>query len=505
MIRRRDQRCHKPGAPALASRATTPAALLLVSVAALGTCSLQGCQSKDEGPVQLPVEICPGFALPKGGRVAESRTGEVAQITCPVDKEYRGPELQCNWVDRFCVASSLADIDPEFCIDQYNLTLKGTGLLRWPAGQAPKLVTPSAFGGGGATAAGASGGSRHLGGSALLPHIVGAKEVKCVDEGYTNLDLDFAKVRHNNLFGRGPDQDAHESLEFTDIVRGQNVALEITARIGDGIAPANYRPSWTGKRTSTGRISINSTDPVMLMFKFKDASTGNAFALNKTFFTLYDISRPGAHDIEVNVSGVSEYFKSESSLVSVRRVASSSSYSFGAYLKDADQAQLAQPGGALNVRQVWEDSLRRSVVLVFRDVSGFVLSVRGPGGLEFSGWSELASQGIGMRVGVDAETETMHTDTEEKFVRGRGAPRSTDVGAVGGSSSLSELRRALALGAALAVAGVAGLAAVWAAQWRRRGLALRPGPEADAAAARPSKGSYKAFGGPNFSSDELEF
>jgi len=369
---------------------------------------LQGCGGGSEN---LPLEVCPSFHFRHGhGFVHKAQAGEEPRIRCPTDMVYAGPRLQCGWVGRDCVAFTQADVDPQFCIDRYDLTMYGHSLTRWPAGQLPRLVTPQGV------PRNDSSGDTHRSpawikkkrrlGEQVLPEIVTGDQLECAAEPYTDLDFRSAKVSNSNLFGLGPDKEGPATLEFVGVsdAHGSKVDLEISAETGDGPVPDIFDPASNGKSSATGLVAVNGSHPVSLRFNFKDHDTGAPKVLEKVFLTLYDISQSGDNGLEVNASGISEYFLSHHSVVEVHRPATSS-YTF----REASPGRQKHHGGShpldiekANVKELWLDSLSRSAVLVYRGVSSFSLSILASSSsgraFEFAGFSQLASTRLGRRV-----------------------------------------------------------------------------------------------------------
>jgi len=388
------------GAPAAA---WAPLSLAL-GLAAVG---LQGCDS----PIELRqvrkqrsrLEICPEALFGDGGVVTESYAGDVVDVHCPAGQVYVGPAIECSWVDRFCIAFDPARVNPHFCYNEYNLTLRGGGLTAWPGGVFPILVQPPPADGNGGIVNGSgpsgAGGftseatGRRLGHDrqALLPRIVAPEELLCHEEAYTDLNFDRAGVSPNNLGGLGPDA-GREGMLFTGVstFEGQEVDLLVNAS-------ASYTPGKVernGKGSLVGRININSTGPVQLTFALLKSGTQDPMTLPKVFFTLFDVSARGAggDDLEIVAEGVSEYFVSEQTLVAVRT--NGSRCIFG----PAEDPPAPLDPSKAGVKDMRLDSVNRSVLLVYRNTSEFALDVKarpGPAGrdFEFAGWSEAAEIG----------------------------------------------------------------------------------------------------------------
>lgn len=404
-------------------------------VFALIACWLQGCVNND-GEKKAPLEICPSFHFDGDGYVTQTPAGGVVQVSCPMDSVYSGPQLQCNWVDRYCVAYTQADIDPQFCMDQYNLTLYGRGLSHWPSGVHPKLVTPhgllrtnSTHGIHKAQQGHGSDGRRLE--ETILPRIVTPEELKCGAEVFTDLDFQRAVVVQNNLFGQGPSRNGHKSLEFMGIakVHGHSVNLELSATTNPRHEMLGGTPERNGKGSAAGRIHLNTSFSVDVTFRFRSHSTGAPAVLPKVFLTLFDITKAGVGPLEVNVSGMSEYYLPKHPRFSIQQMGSDL-YSFKGGVGQEQQQLLLEShddgdGGAATaaeepakhkVKELWLDSLNRSAVLVFRETSEFSLSVRAPRGardLEFAGWSELVDPQLGQKVACRGAASV--ADAEAKF------------------------------------------------------------------------------------------
>jgi hypothetical protein len=418
-----EERWRKPGAQAI----------LLALLGGIAS-SLQGCSlALQRRKTQSPLEVCPPVKF-GDGYVAESRAGELVRITCPRDYVYRGPAIECSWVDRFCVAYEEDEVNPDFCWNQYNLTLEGRGLSVWPEGLPPHIVAPPTSGFNKSTpvagpqsrmnfstmqAAIAAGRRLESGlGSRLesarldaLPRIVQPEQISCKDEAYTDLDFSHARIVHSNLGGYGPDQGA-PTLQYKGIAtfRDQKVDMIVSTDL-------RYHPGdskLNGKGSAMGRISMNGTHAAPLKFQFVNSLTQQPMYLTKLFFTLFDVSsiEDAEHqNMEVVATGVREYFVSRKTAVPVRSL-NGSSYLFGHVggpvldmaSGTASGVGLPEDPGHLgnkrqaNVKDLWLDSINRTVVLMFRDVSEFTLMVKvepGPLGrnFEFTGYSEVVGMG----------------------------------------------------------------------------------------------------------------
>jgi len=375
--------------------------------------SLQGCavkflNSKTKGG--SPLEVCPAFKFAGNGYVSEARAGDIVNITCPTDFTYHGPAIECSWVDKFCVAYGENKINPEFCYNQYNLTLAGQGLTDWPDDVDPKIMPPPTAGNsmnmGGANlaspaaaaamaaATNASRMSKRGRLTTALPQLITPDHLSCKDETWADLDFEMTVVDHSQQI----DDKYPWSLRYREIttVKGQKVDLLVTTP-KNNISGFSAR---TGKGSAMGRININCTNTVPLKFQFVKTLTDQPQVMSKVFFTVFDIvdASDPKNDKSVTLAGMQEYFVTQSTRVSVEPL-DNGEYTFG---RDplAQNAAVTQqkPFSEMSVKEMWSYSVNSSVVFMFRNTSEFMLYVKvtpGPEGrdFEFTGWSEVAQIG----------------------------------------------------------------------------------------------------------------
>lgn len=363
---------------------------------AAAACSLQGCSpAAAEGAAR---GHCPAVQLQgAGGRVEEAEAQQEIVVSCPPGLVYAGPRLQCSWVDRVCMADGPTEVQPSACTNRYNLTLRGHGLTEWPAGLAPMLLNPLLV------AVRRADVLRRLArvrqADSRLPRTFDAESLKCVEPPYVDLDFQKATISHNNLFGQGPNE-GPETLVFEGIasVHGEEVDMEISSTF---VGPASGSPERNGLGGASGRLNINTTLPATLTFQFKRHKTGLPLVLPRVPLTLLGISQGDGEDVEVIASGLAEYFVSKHSLVEVHPMGAAS-YAFGGIARGVkEEDTLAKDPAKSSVTELWLDSLNRSAMLVFRNTSQFVLSVRALAGsqdFEFAGWSEVGREEVGRRV-----------------------------------------------------------------------------------------------------------
>jgi hypothetical protein len=413
--------------------------------------SLQGCSlALNSRRTKSPLEVCPPLKF-GDGYVAESRAGELVRITCPRDYVYRGPAIECSWVDRFCVAYGEDEVNPDFCWNQFNLTLEGRGLTTWPAGMPPNIVAPPTSGFNNSdpvqgarprmnfsTMQAVITAGRRLESrldsirlesarSDSLPAIIKPEHLSCQDEEFTDLDFAHAQIIHSNLGGYGPDKGA-PTLLYKGIAtfRDQKVDMIVSTdmRYHPGDSTVN------GKGSAMGRISMNGTGTAPLKFQFVNSVTQQPMYLTKLFFTLFDVSsvEDAEHEnMEVIASGVREYFVSRKTAVPVRSL-NRSSYLFGRNVdrRALDVARYANDVGLpnegdkkqANVKDLWLDSINRTVVLMFRDVSQFTLMVKVEPvvmgrNFEFTGYSEVVELGRKVVLEDDTGFQAQFDDTTE--------------------------------------------------------------------------------------------
>lgn len=376
--------------------------------------SLQGCVIRHlhlKGGASLSVEtVADGFhRLPiacqafefetQRGiiRVAGSRAGESPNIACPTDFTYGGPRVECSWVDRVCVSrpehgsGKASDV----CWDQFNLTLAGQGLDAWPKQVEPRHQAwhpsrGSSLRSAPLTTINLAEGRRNV---SALPNIVSPEVLRCIEEPHVQLDFE-----HSEVVASVPSTDNRTlgwSLRFAHLARvtpGGAVDLIVT-RTENGQGPPGD-PHLDGKGSAMGRVTINSSlGAASFKMQFVKEGTNTPVALKKVFFSLFDVvdGIDGVNNKDITVSGITEYFVSTETRLKVEKKGSDSFRFYG----DGDDKKL----GRTNVGMMWRNSLHRTVALMFRDTSEFVIKVVLPKegnevrDMEFAGWSEIVRYG----------------------------------------------------------------------------------------------------------------
>lgn len=374
--------------------------------------SLQGCVIRHlhlKGGASLSVEtVADGFhRLPiacqafefetQTGiiRVAGSRAGESPEIACPTDFTYGGPRVECSWVDRVCVSrgpdhAKASDV----CWDQFNLTLAGQGLVAWPSQVEPRHQAWHPPRGSSLRSApltiNLAEGQRNV---SALPNIIMPEILRCVEEPHVQLDFEHSEVvstvptAENRSWGW--------SLRFAHVAQvtpGGAVDL-IVRRTEAGRGPPGD-PHLDGKGSAMGRVTINSSlGEASFKMQFVKEGTNTPVALKKVFFSLFDVvdGIDGVNNKDITVSGITEYFVSTETRLKVQKIGNDSFRFYG----DGEDKKL----GRTNVGMMWRNSLHRTVALMFRDTSEFVMKVVLPQGgnevreMEFAGWSEIVRYG----------------------------------------------------------------------------------------------------------------
>mmetsp|Transcript_29500 Transcript_29500/g.57849 ORF Transcript_29500/g.57849 Transcript_29500/m.57849 type:complete len:445 (+) Transcript_29500:47-1381(+) len=374
--------------------------------------SLQGCVIRHlhlKGGTSLSVEtVADGFhRLPIACQafefktqigiiqVAGSRAGESPDIACPTDFTYGGPRVECSWVDRVCVSrgpdhAKASDV----CWDQFNLTLAGQGLVAWPSQVEPRHQDWHPPRGSSLRSApltiNLAEGRRN---ASALPNIIMPEVLRCVEEPHVQLDFEHSQVVAS--LPMAENRSLGWSLRFAHLARvtpGGAVDLIVT-RTEAGQGPPGD-PHLDGKGSAMGRITINSSlGEASFKMQFVKEGTNTPVALKKVFFSMFDVvdGIDAMNNKDITVSGVTEYFVSAETRLSVEKIGSDSFRFYG----DGTDKKL----GRTNVGMMWRNSLHRTVALMFRDTSEFELKVvLPPGGtevreMEFAGWSEIVRYG----------------------------------------------------------------------------------------------------------------
>lgn len=442
----------------------------LVAILGLVAVWLEGCgvSSRDGNDKQKAMQVCPAFTFGDNGFVSQARAGELVVVTCPTDYTYQGPDLECSWVNRFCVApSSSATINPDNCYNQYNLTLAGHGLQVWPKGIDPTVVPPPSVAsqkpsadmppaqtGPLAWVANASGTLPNSSNAISLgrrldpglPSIITPDHLACKDEAYTDLDFESVEVYD----GYELDDAYPWSLRYKEIAAQDGMKIDLL--VTTDRANISGRPERSGKGSAMGRININASTALPFSFKFVRSNSQEPVALKKVFFTLFDVAGGGdeGNDKEITVDHISEYFLSDQSSVAVTKL-ENGQYIFGrAQSLDGvgalDTRPVAGAASQLSVKDMWLNSLNRTVVVMFRNTSEFTLYVSvtpGPTGrdFEFTGWSEVAS--MGQKVFVASSQIEAKFSVERHWVAEHSAMKSANIliltGALVGSAALAVL------------------------------------------------------------------
>jgi hypothetical protein len=372
-------------------------------------------------------------------------------------------------VDKFCVAYGENKINPEFCYNQYNLTLAGQGLTDWPDDVDPKIMPPPTAGNnmnmppgmGGANLASpaaaaamaaATNASRVIKRRRLttaLPQIVTPDHLSCKDESWADLDFEMTVVDNSQQI----DDKYPWSLRYREITKykGQKVDLLVTTSKSN-ISGKSER---TGKGSAMGRININCTNTVPLKFKFVKTLTDEPLVMSKVFFTVFDIvdASDPKNDKSVTLAGMQEYFVTQSTRVAVEQL-DNGEYTFGRDPLAQNAAVTPQkPFSEMSVKEMWSYSVNSSVVFMFRNTSEFMLYVKvtpGPIGrdFEFTGWSEVAQIGRKVFSGPQ-KAKAAKFSLPEKIVQ------------PDGNTTARLLLVGTCLGLAAVIGGVAGAFRIW--------------------------------------------
>jgi len=343
-------------------------------------------------------------------QISQSMVGEFPKITCSSGLEYHGPRIQCNWVDRACKVGLERDVSVSsaLCHMEYNLTLPGAGLTSWPQGVAPKLVPQWEMEGiKGAAPPKDEARTRILQTINLknvkrntdaLPAVVNRNLLVCKPQKLPDLDFEHAPIN------RSYPPFSLEKPWFTTFsrvmaVNDEDVDLRVT-RVGSVEAPGN--PWLNGNSSAVGRISVNSTEQTHLRFQFLRSGTLAPVVLRRVYFTLFDMD--GGHgsvqNKMVTVGGMVAYYIFKSSSVLINKTSDGRFEFLGAGNNGG-----RQPSDS-SVEDMWLNSLKRTVVLDFRDTAEFTIAVQvipHPNGqvLEFAGRSELVDQGTKVSTAED--------------------------------------------------------------------------------------------------------
>jgi len=335
-------------------------------------------------------------------QISQSMVGEFPRITCSNDLEYHGPKIQCNWVDRACKVGLEGDVSVSnaLCHMEYNLTLPGAGLKSWPRGVAPKLVPQWGTEGlEGATPPKDEARTRILQTINLnnvkrntdaLPAVVNRNLLLCKRQ--TMPDLDFEHASINRSYPPFTlEKPWFKTFSGVMAVNGEKVDLRVT-RVGSVEPPGN--PLLDGNSSAVGRISVNSTEQTELRFQFVRSGTLAPVVLRRVYFTLFDLDGGHGHvqNKMVTVGSMAAYYISKNSSVVINKTSDGRFEFHGAGDNGGRQPSTS------SVEELWLDSLKRTVVLDFRDTAEFTIAVQAipyPNGqvLEFAGRSELVDHG----------------------------------------------------------------------------------------------------------------
>lgn len=361
-----------------------------------------------------PVEPnCPAVNLemPNGKvRISQSMAGEFPKVQCSSDFEYHGPRVQCNWVDRACKVGLEGDasVSNSLCHMEYNLTLPGAGLKSWPEGVAPRLVPPWEKAGlEDASLPDDEAKSRILQTINLknfkrntdaLPVVVNRNLLLCKRQKLPDLDFEHAPIdRSYPPFTK--EKPWFKTYSGIMAVNDEKVDLRVT-RVGSVEAPGN---AWLdGNSSAVGRISVNSTEQTHLRFQFVRSGTLAPVVLPRVYFTLFDVDggHGSIHSKKVTAGGMVAYYISESSSLVINKT------NDGRFEFLGDSSDGGRQPSDSSVEDMWLNSLKRTVVLDFRDTAEFTIAVQAlphPNGqvLEFAGWSELVEEGMEISTAED--------------------------------------------------------------------------------------------------------
>jgi len=139
---------------------------------------------------------------------------------------------------------------------------------------------------------------------------------------------------------------------------------------------------------------VNATEETQLRFQFVRSGTLAPMVLGRVYFSLFNVDG-GHRNVQnkmVTVGGMVAYYISKTSSLVINKT-NDGRFEF----RGAGDNDGRQPSDS-SVEDMWLDSLKRTVVLDFRDTAEFTITVQTmpyPNGqvLEFAGRSELVDQG----------------------------------------------------------------------------------------------------------------
>jgi hypothetical protein len=252
--------------------------------------------------------------------------------------------------------------------------------------------------------------------SHLLPTVVQPEQLLCKDEPFAELDFMRSEIAHSNLGNMGPDKDGPEGLHFRSVatVGREKVDLLVSTEDGSGLG----LPERNGKCSASGLININGSEPVQLRFQFVSADSGKPVTLSKVFFTLFDLVSEDSSSLQVDVGAAAEYFALDTTRLGVREsdgVASDEGCRYSIRGRGREVSASVEESDSKSVKEMWQESMNSSLLLVFKGQSEFTLTTRGvkpsPRGfdLEFTGMSEV------MEMGVKTECSATRPVFQRKF------------------------------------------------------------------------------------------
>lgn len=383
----------------------TPAMALLALLAAAAVAVRAASESDGvESAACRPTIDCPALRLPSADGdviVMGARRGEVPSVLCPEGTEYAGPAMECGLVGRTCLVSDAAErslaaswggspdnnssnnrtllvstgntSDDESCWNQYNLTLRGTGLKSLPSTVHRRLLNQRCepFG-------------RESARDSHHPDVeeIASEDIVCRRQSFVGLDIGSAKVersraRRDACSFQGNccpwflrlHRVAVIPTESDDAGEAQRTVDLLLCRSGDS-PPETSGQGGDGVFGVSGRVRVRAGQETELSFRFVDSETDRPLTLSKFYITAF-----GVDQTQVSIDGFEEFYVASSSTLRTEELSagewrfssgSSEAHAEGETATDASEGSL------------WQDLLDRSAAFAFARKSEFTVRVNPP-------------------------------------------------------------------------------------------------------------------------------
>jgi len=185
-----------------------------------------------------------------------------------------------------------------------------------------------------------------------------------------NCKLNFQKLAHNNLGGKGP-QGGKQELRYGSVCKLSGQALDLVVTTTSPYFPANSKKN--GISGAYGVVNLANSRKADFLFSFYKTGTKTPFTLSSTSFTIFDIDSGSPEKEVVTASGYSSYQAGNKTELAVAEPSPGT-------LKLTSTTQGFDYDNPKDPMALTPKQIARSITLVFDEVRSFPLSFEITGG-----------------------------------------------------------------------------------------------------------------------------